>query len=130
MARGDVVGDVDGANSAGTRDGVCDGENGDALGALDALHTSLDCPICGTWFSAPLLLTVCGHSFCAACIRENFDYQERTTVKEGGRLGCPLCRQVRGRWGVARVLICMFRGTGGGEALIFSPCCVPFMLAI
>ena len=62
--------------------------------ALDALHTSLSCPICAARFSAPLLLTVCGHSFCAACIRENFDYQERTTVKEGGRLGCPLCRKV------------------------------------
>jgi hypothetical protein len=99
MARGENVGDgvdsvdgVDGVHLVENRGGACNARDADALDALDA---SLSCPICGAGFSTPLLLTVCGHSFCAACIRENFDYQERTTVKEGGRLGCPSCRKVR-----------------------------------
>ncbi len=113
MAKGEDVRHVDGVNPAGKRAGAFD--TGD-VDALNALHTSMSCPICGSWFSAPLLLTVCGHSFCAACIRENFDYQERTTVKEGGRLGCPSCRKVRG-WGLCPVGLWFGGCVDGGHIL-------------
>lgn len=55
---------------------------------LKKLDISLACGICSDVFDTPLLLRTCGHSFCAACIRQNIEFQE----KNGNTAYCPTCR--------------------------------------
>lgn len=55
---------------------------------LKSLDVSLACGICSEVFDTPLLIRTCGHSFCAACIRQNIDFQE----KNGNTAYCPTCR--------------------------------------
>ncbi|KAI8101427.1 hypothetical protein M9435_001533 [Picochlorum sp. BPE23] len=56
-------------------------------GHLQRLDDSLRCGICHETLDIPLLLKTCGHSFCAACIRENIGFQEKR-----GNAQCPTCR--------------------------------------
>lgn len=55
---------------------------------LKKLDASLACGICCAVFDTPLLIRTCGHSFCAACIRQNIEFQERN----GNAAYCPTCR--------------------------------------
>ncbi len=55
---------------------------------LKRLDVSLACGICSDVFDTPLLIRTCGHSFCAACIRQSIEFQE----KKGTMAYCPTCR--------------------------------------
>jgi Zinc finger, C3HC4 type (RING finger) len=39
------------------------------LSPLGALDQSLRCPLCLSLYTAPLMITSCGHTFCAGCVR-------------------------------------------------------------
>ena len=91
--------DQPGGTDAGIAGGIDAGIAGGIAGApgparpsrLEALQQALSCPICTSAFSTPLVLRTCGHSFCASCVRTNFDYQQQSN-KSGG-LACPVCRK-------------------------------------
>jgi hypothetical protein len=55
---------------------------------LEAFEESLQCPICQDFCVNPQILSTCGHSFCALCIRRHFDRSlNRSTFDI-----CPSCR--------------------------------------
>ncbi|KAL4516507.1 hypothetical protein Ndes2526B_g05104 [Nannochloris sp. 'desiccata'] len=60
---------------------------GESTHVLRLLDAAARCTICYSIFDAPLSLRGCGHSFCAACIRQNLGFQEKM-----GDPRCPSCR--------------------------------------
>jgi hypothetical protein len=55
---------------------------------LETFEESLQCPICQDFCDNPQILSTCGHSFCALCIRRHFDRSlNRSTFDI-----CPSCR--------------------------------------
>ena len=53
------------------------------------MEETLLCPICGELPNNPLLITVCGHTFCALCIQKHLDNVINTTTNDQ----CPQCRK-------------------------------------
>jgi DNA repair protein Rad18 len=49
---------------------------------LQTLDEHLRCPICKEFFSTPMILSSCSHSFCALCIRRSLTAEQI----------CPKCR--------------------------------------
>lgn len=49
--------------------------------SLSALESSLRCPICSEFFTAPVILTNCSHSFDSRCLRDYLAVHKR----------CPSC---------------------------------------
>jgi len=52
----------------------------------------LQCPICLDRFQEPQVLPGCGHTFCAACVRQVCE----TAAASGSTPSCPTCRQTFG----------------------------------
>ena len=51
------------------------------MSAIFDLQRTIRCPICLDYFTDPVSLTVCSHSFCKACLNSAFELRET----------CPLC---------------------------------------
>lgn len=57
---------------------------GKILSSLKSLKKELICIVCTNIFNNPLAITPCGHIFCALCIQQWVDINEKNT--------CPMCR--------------------------------------
>ncbi|CAK0899405.1 unnamed protein product, partial [Prorocentrum cordatum] len=49
----------------------------------------LQCPVCLEQFQEPQVLPGCGHTFCAACVRQVCE----AAAASGSTASCPTCRQ-------------------------------------
>jgi hypothetical protein len=63
--------------------GELDADSDFAFPSLSALDSSLRCAICSELYTAPVLLTHCGHSFDSRCLAQHF------VVKRS----CPTCHR-------------------------------------
>jgi hypothetical protein len=59
--------------------------------SLKELDFSLRCPICREFCHMPVLVQLCGHAFCAECIRSAFQAGRQSLLRKAS---CPVCRVV------------------------------------
>lgn len=60
-----------------------DAESDFASPALATLDSSLRCDICSEIYTAPVMISVCGHTFDSRCIHEHFNVKR----------DCPVCHR-------------------------------------